>query len=520
MELVRARYKKPKIQRFTLNFKGLNNTARPEDGEITKGKNLKSDNSPCLSSRDQRNPIRQLVNNPNGFGSHNGKLYWVDGTQFWFNSEFKGNILDSPKTFLGFNDYLLIFPDKLYYDTINNAMGPIENTNTAGAGTLTFEHNKIVSTVAFTGFTAGDGITITGCVTSPVNNVTAVIKSMTSTEMVFNDNTFTAGTEVAAVITIKRSIPDIEFIAEHENRVWGVKGSAVYASKVGDFKNWNVFRGISTDSYAASVGSEGNFTGILKSPNHLALSKETCIHQVFGNKPENFEVGQAIPCVGVLTGARKSICHVNGTIYYLGSNGYIMGYAGGLPTVESVKLGKKYISAVAGSDGRKYYCNLNNGTEIQTFVMDTWQGNRWDPDDIYSIFGYTYCGLLMYELRNIPDRYIYGHYKSTVGYEAFPWVAETGPLYETVAEKQGNSEINVLADMGPNSILWIYKKLDAGVFTLVGTFEANTAEKEGLRTIKTTFPIEDCQYFKLQLIGNGPVTVHAIERVFYEGGRG
>ena len=53
------------------------------------------------------------------------------------------------------------------------------------------------------------------------------------------------------------------------NRLWGCKYGLVdgetvneiYASKLGDFKNWNCFAGLSTDSYAAARGSDGPFTG-------------------------------------------------------------------------------------------------------------------------------------------------------------------------------------------------------------------------------------------------------------------
>ena len=35
----------------------------------------------------------------------------------------------------------------------------------------------------------------------------------------------------------------------------------IYASKLGDFKNWNCYAGRSTDSYVATRGSDGPFTG-------------------------------------------------------------------------------------------------------------------------------------------------------------------------------------------------------------------------------------------------------------------
>ena len=56
-------------------------------------------------------------------------------------------------------------------------------------------------------------------------------------------------------------MPELDFLCENENRLWGCKGDTIYASKLGDPFNWNVFDGVSTDSYAVDVGSAGDFTG-------------------------------------------------------------------------------------------------------------------------------------------------------------------------------------------------------------------------------------------------------------------
>lgn len=329
---------------------------------------------------------------------------------------------------------------------------------------------------------------------------------MAAKELTFNDNIFTAGAETGA-ITIKREIPDIDFIAEHENRVWGIKGNNIYASKLGDFKNWNVFDQLSTDSFATSVGSEGDFTGILKSPNHLAFAKEKCLHKLFGNKPSNFEVGKAIPCAGVQAGSHKSICNVNGTIYYK-SNVGIVGYSGGLPTIESVKFGsKKYVSAVAGSDDRKYYCCLFDGSTYSLFVMDTWQGNRWDIEDIINITDFTFMDKDMYAL--CADGKLY---KFNSGTETVEWEAITGLLYETISEKQGNSKVNVLADLEDGSSLSLYVRKDNSDWEFVETFTSS-----GLQPFLGVIKIDRAHHFQIKFVARGKGKVYALEREFYYG---
>ena len=79
-------------------------------------------------------------------------------------------------------------------------------------------------------------------------------------------------------------MPDVDILFESGNRLWGARfgptkyiaserdnyGSIglvkrtlneIYASALGDLKNWRVYQNVSTDSYAASVGSDGEWTG-------------------------------------------------------------------------------------------------------------------------------------------------------------------------------------------------------------------------------------------------------------------
>ena len=92
-------------------------------------------------------------------------------------------------------------------------------------------------------FKVGDVVKITGCTSITANNKQATVRGVTSTSITFDANTFTEGSE-AAGITIARPMPDIHYICEHENRLWGVGGDAIYASALGDPTNFNVFDGL------------------------------------------------------------------------------------------------------------------------------------------------------------------------------------------------------------------------------------------------------------------------------------
>ena len=70
-------------------------------------------------------------------------------------------------------------------------------------------------------------------------------------------------------LKLERTMPEMDFVIEANNRLWGCRyGVAnngevvneIYCSKLGDFKNWECFMGISTDSWTASCGTDGQWT--------------------------------------------------------------------------------------------------------------------------------------------------------------------------------------------------------------------------------------------------------------------
>lgn len=116
-------------------------------------------------------------------------------------------------------------------------------------------------------------------------------------------------------VTVERRMPNMDFVIESENRLWGCRYglsaggqvvNEIYASKLGDFKNWNCFQGVSTDSYVVSLGTDGAFTGAV---NHLGFPlffKEDCIHKVYGSYPAAYQT-QTVNCRGVQRGSEKAL---------------------------------------------------------------------------------------------------------------------------------------------------------------------------------------------------------------------
>lgn len=120
----------------------------------------------------------------------------------------------------------------------------------------------------------------------------------------------------------ERRVPDLEYLTECDNRVWGCSSSenVIYACKLGDPTNWFSYRGIAADSYAVTVGSDGPFTGAATCMGYALFFKENTLHKLYGSKPSDFQLS-SLRCRGVARNAARSLCVLNETLYYLSSDG-------------------------------------------------------------------------------------------------------------------------------------------------------------------------------------------------------
>jgi hypothetical protein len=252
-------------------FYGLDHNFVIRAGALWDMENLTGEFFPLLSPRRGRRLVRTFTK-PNGLFVKD-KLCWVDGTAFYYDGVKKGTVADSPKRFGRLGTYLLIWPDKVCYNTATDEFKPLEATWTGSAaiGKYTYDAegeaaeavyqgNAITTTGTAFPFEAGEAVFLSGCGTES-NNRSAVIREIQNSgkTLVFSNNTFTE--EAARTLTIQRKIPDMDFFCEVDNRLWGCKGNEIFASALGNPFRWNNYEGLATDSYAVSVGSVGSFTG-------------------------------------------------------------------------------------------------------------------------------------------------------------------------------------------------------------------------------------------------------------------
>ena len=286
-------------------------------------------------------------------------------------------------------------------------------------------------------FEVYDGVTISGIESDKLQDLNAnmIIQAKGDDYIVVIGILDSVVTQTSAV-TVKRQMPNMDFITEAGNRLWGcrygvaVNGEVVneiYASKLGDFKNWSCYMGLSTDSYAASCGTDGPFTGAVTHLGYPLFFKEGFLHKVYGNYPANFQI-QSTACRGVQQGCEKSLAIVNEVLYYKARSA-VCAYDGSLPTEMSTALGDvQYGSAVAGAHGNKYYISMADGSgAYYLFVYDTLKG-MWHREDNTRVDAFCSCRGEMYFIDHADGKIKTVFGSGTPAEEKVSWMAETGVL--------------------------------------------------------------------------------------------
>ena len=380
------------------------------------------------------------------------------------------------------------------------------------------------------GFSEGDGITISGITVEEVQhlNTKLVIEKMIPHSIIVKGNILAEKMEQNCTaenpITFTRTMPDMDFIIESENRLWGCKYGEVdgkmvneiYASKLGDFKNWNCFAGISTDSYVASVGTDGQFTGAITYLGYPLFFKEDCIHKVYGNYPANFQI-QTTACRGVQKGSSKSLALVNETLFYK-SRYAVCAYDGALPVEMSAALGNiEYSDAVAGSLANKYYISMRDAEDYHLFVYDTFK-NMWHKEDntqvvqfcnnrgnLYYIDYDTKKIMLIQALPNASE--------GEVEPEIIKWSAETGIIGTDSPDKKYISRLIVRLSLEFGTKVSFFADYDSiGIWEHLFTMNGTT-----LKTFSIPIKPKRCDHFRLRIEGEGKAQIFSICKTIEEG---
>ena len=563
-------------------FRGYNHNLRISDGEFFDMKNMTSDYYPVLSPRGKRGFYVKPAS-PQGLIAKDAICY-VDGSEFVMGEYHVDMGLsvaaeDCPKQLISMGAYVIIMPDKKYINTMDiTDFGEIEAYFTSTTD-VSFElctisgdvytgtvispdapadpenldywidtsstphtlkqysetsstwvsvpttYIKISATGIGTAFRQYDGVTISGVLNPSLQdlNATMAIWARGDDYIVVTGilGAVTTQTVAEGAIKVERRMPNMDFVIESGNRLWGCRyGAAVngdlvneiYASKLGDFKNWNCFMEISTDSYVASCGTDGQFTGAITFLGYPMFFKENCVHKVYGNYPANFQI-QDTACRGVQKGCHGSLAIVNETLFYKARSG-ICAFDGSLPAEASYALGNEaYSDAVGGAHGNKYYVSMKDNQGIwHLFVYDTAK-KMWHKEDNLHAAAFCSCRDELYcidaDARNIIT--MFGSGLEDTG--EVQWMVETGEIGISSPDMKYISRLTVRMSMGVGSKAEFYAKYDMSdewihVCTVFGT---------DLRSLSIPIRPRRCDHMKLKIIGEGMGKVYSYTKTIGQG---
>ncbi len=369
------------------------------------------------------------------------------------------------------------------------------------------------------GFKPGDGINISG-----IEN--EIAEKLNGSHVIFDvgGNYITVigiiGNEVSAKgITVERKAPDMDFVIESNNRLWGCKYgetdqgvvNSIYASALGDFKNWNVFQGIASDSYALPIGTDGYFTGAITYQGIPLFFKEKCLHVVYGTAPSNYQL-QTTVGEGVENGSYKSLAIVNNILFYKGVNG-IYGYDGSLPQFVSPQFGSVlYENGVGGAYNNKYYVSLKlkNKPEFALFVFDTKKG-MWHKEDGLQVLEFCENSNNLYFICEEDD---FIHAISGSDEEGrIKWSAETGIIGKETPDKKYLTKITARVKIVPGSRVHVYAEYDS----MGGWRHLFAMDGKALKTVSVPVRLNRCDHVRLKFEGIGDAQIYSLSKTVCEG---
>lgn len=579
----------PKTRDIRRAFGGYNHNPQVAEGEFYQMENLSSDGYPLLTARSPRGVVA-VLENPQGLLAKEALCY-VDGPKVFYNGmEVQGLTLSAldgtvPKTLVSMGAYVVIFPDKVYFNTENPLdHGSLENTRSltcaSGSGVSfrlcredgspiegyavgsqapeepkegelwldTSENAHLLKSYSVyqavwtvlsgvfvklegknlgLGFEAGDGVELSGCGQGAEGSEKNQVEALNGANRVTqrgDDFLVVTGLidapffQEEGTVTVKRTVPEMDYIIECGNRLWGCKYgllgtetvNEIYACALGDPKNWSRFQGLSTDSYAASRGSDGPWTGAVAYQGCPIFFKENAMEKVY---PDASGAHQIVTnqCRGVQKGCGRSLQIVSGTLYYLSPEG-VCAYDGSLPRLVSGALGKlSCTEAAAGALGEKYYLSVSGDKGNGLYVYDGEKG-LWHREDELKARFFARRGTELFAIDS-SKRLL-----SMTGASGLPegpvsFSAETGPWGFAQPDNKYVSRLTLRLGLELGTTFQVEISYDGGPWEKKGELQG----RGNLRSVTCSILPRRCDYFALRFSGQGPFRLYALAKILEEG---
>lgn len=559
----------------TDSFSGYRHRLRIEEGELFDCKNLSTAHYPLLSNRQRRARLTELEE-PGALMAKE-KLCWVDGGKLFYDGRETALTGLSPgeKQLMSMGAYICVFPDKLYYNTADETdfgsmeahyrsvgavryslsgpdgaelgkptvsdLEPASPENAAlwldtsaaphvlrrwsSALSQWVEISAVYTRLGFSSFgeiarlfSPGDGVSISGSSLDWLNGEHIIHALGGDSEggdfIIIPGLLDEAYTQEEGCVSIDRSVPDMDFVLECCNRLWGCKYGSVegvnlneiYCCALGDFKNWRQFMGLASDSWTASVGSDGPFTGAVNFQGSPLFFKENRIHRVTVSAYGAHQVRETV-CRGVQPGCHKSLAVVNEKLFYK-ARADVCAYQGGFPLSVSEALGdEKYSDASAGVLGDSYYISMKNSAgDWGLFVYDA-KREIWIKEDALRV---SHFAALEGELYALSGKSILALGGTLGEPEPFvSWMAESGILYYQYPDRKYLSRYNFRLQMEEGAWMDIFIQYDSsGIWERKGRIKFR-----GTGTVTVPVRPRRCDHMRIRLEGRGEFRLFSVAKI-------
>ena len=489
---------------------GLNSVCNTSGRKVVEMENLSHISYPCISPREPFHTWE--INNPiESLGSIDNHIYHTSDGYWYCDKIVSGTATSGDKNFLNFNSKVLMFPDKKSLDPKARKVTPLVVTKTVTVVFINSDlginaiKNSLSSINLADHYYPGQGILISGSGKSIVDGyhyITGVDKE--NGILYFNNYEFGTANINDTYCTITNEIPDMDSVCICQNRVWGVKGNTVYASKVGDPKSFCAFSRDGDCSYKFEYPDTDGFTYIMEYGGSPILFSKSAIYKIYGDNSKNYEIDIVYRGGGMLQKDVKSVAEIDNEVYYV-SHGRVVKFTG----VKSTPVDSFPYSDVSSACG-----GARDGVYYISYVTENME-NIFLTYDVTSDSWYKQAEFWINRIVMIQD-YLYGLSENKVYLMSYNG---TIPIYsETEVDLKSYFVLDEVFDMGrslyPERVILradinFDSKLQLEICYDSSYFWETVGEVFGEKFGITYFsiPLKKCDSFKLRFSGTGPYCV-------------
>lgn len=143
MNMPILRVPKNRAEKQTVAFRGINYGEGALEGELSASRNLTSERFPCMSPRKGRSSEAGYENVTGVF--YKSGQFLVDGTNLYYDGDVIAQVTEGKKQFASINSKVVIYPDKILYDTATGEVRTLGALFVGDAGMVDILDDKTIA---------------------------------------------------------------------------------------------------------------------------------------------------------------------------------------------------------------------------------------------------------------------------------------------------------------------------------------------------------------------------------------